>query len=96
MKKQTFQNPQNALLQLTLSTSFGICSIAGYREIGNSDKEMSKPLGFIGTTIGKIAQATEEWLTNQQINALYATKEYDNNFIYELLEKNGAKIKLYY
>ena len=48
----------------------------------------------IGSTIGKIAQATEECLTNQQINALYATKEYDNNFIYELLEKNGVKIKL--
>jgi type I restriction enzyme S subunit len=48
----------------------------------------------IGSTIGKIAQATEECLTNQQINALYATKDYDNNFIYELLEKNGAKIKL--
>ncbi|UQD57092.1 restriction endonuclease subunit S [Flavobacterium sp. K5-23] len=48
----------------------------------------------IGSTIGKVAQATEECLTNQQINALYATKEYDNNFIYELLEKNGAKIKL--
>jgi type I restriction enzyme S subunit len=46
----------------------------------------------IGSTIGKIAQATEECLTNQQINALYATKDYDNNFIYELLEKNGAKI----
>jgi type I restriction enzyme S subunit len=48
----------------------------------------------IGSTIGKIAQATEECLTNQQINALYATKDYDNNFVYELLEKNGAKIKL--
>lgn len=48
----------------------------------------------IGSTIGKIAQATEECLTNQQINALYAIKDYDNNFIYELLEKNGAKIKL--
>jgi type I restriction enzyme S subunit len=48
----------------------------------------------IGSTIGKIAQATEECLTNQQINALNANKEYANDFIYELLEKNGTKIKL--
>ncbi|WP_026706665.1 restriction endonuclease subunit S [Flavobacterium frigidarium] len=48
----------------------------------------------IGSTIGKIGQATEECLTNQQINSLTAGKDYDNNFIYELLEKNGTKIKL--
>ncbi|WP_269222964.1 restriction endonuclease subunit S [Flavobacterium sp. IMCC34518] len=48
----------------------------------------------IGSTIGKIAQASEECLTNQQINALNANKEYENDFIYELLDKNGTKIKL--
>ena len=48
----------------------------------------------IGSTIGKVGQATEECLTNQQINSLYAENEYDNGFIYEILEKNGTKIKL--
>ncbi len=48
----------------------------------------------IGSTIGKIAIASEDCLTNQQINALDSNKGFENNFIYELLEKNGVKIKL--
>ena len=48
----------------------------------------------IGSTIGKVGQTTEECLTNQQINSLEALKDFDNNFIYGLLEKNGKKIKL--
>ncbi|TDS18569.1 type I restriction enzyme S subunit [Maribacter caenipelagi] len=48
----------------------------------------------IGSTIGKVAQSTEECLTNQQINALEAFKEYSNEFLYGILEKNGIKIKL--
>ncbi|TXE10758.1 restriction endonuclease subunit S [Gelidibacter salicanalis] len=47
----------------------------------------------IGSTIGKVAQITVDSLTNQQINALQATKNYSNNFIYSLLEKNGSRIK---
>lgn len=48
----------------------------------------------IGSTIGKVGQAAEECLTNQQINSLEGFKEFDNDFIYGLLEKNGKKIKL--
>lgn len=48
----------------------------------------------IGSTIGKVAQAADECLTNQQINALAGTNGFDNNFIYAVLEKNGKKIKL--
>ncbi len=48
----------------------------------------------IGSTIGKVAQATDECLTNQQINALDAINGFDNNFIYAILERNGKKIKL--
>ncbi|MEO6669453.1 MAG: restriction endonuclease subunit S [Ferruginibacter sp.] len=48
----------------------------------------------IGSTIGKVGQATDECLTNQQINSLEALKNFDNNFIYGLLEKNGKKIRL--
>jgi type I restriction enzyme S subunit len=48
----------------------------------------------IGSTIGKVGQAAEECLTNQQINSLEALRDFDNNFIYGLLEKNGKKIKL--
>jgi type I restriction enzyme S subunit len=48
----------------------------------------------IGSTIGKVAIASEECLTNQQINALDSYTGFENHFIYELLEKNGVKIKL--
>lgn len=48
----------------------------------------------IGSTIGKVGQASEDCLTNQQINSLEAIKEVSNDFIYGLLEKYGKKIKL--
>src|SRR5690606_16204055 len=48
----------------------------------------------IGSTIGKVAQSTDECATNQQINALEANKSNSNDFIFSLLEKEGSKIKL--
>ncbi len=48
----------------------------------------------IGSTIGKVAQTTEECLTNQQINVLEANKNNSNDFIYSILSFRGAKIKL--
>lgn len=61
---------------------------------GRKIKKGSVLFVCIGSTIGKVAQATEECLTNQQINSLESNKDYSNDFIYELLEKNGEKIKL--
>jgi len=61
---------------------------------GRKVKKGSVLFVCIGSTIGKVAQATEECLTNQQINSLESNLEYSNDFIYELLEKNGEKIKL--
>ncbi|WP_339848265.1 restriction endonuclease subunit S [uncultured Dokdonia sp.] len=48
----------------------------------------------IGSTIGKVAQAGSDCITNQQINAIVALKEYSNEFIYSLLELFGSRIKL--
>ena len=48
----------------------------------------------IGSTIGKVGIAAQDCLTNQQINALTAKKNYSNNFIYYLLENKGSEIKL--
>lgn len=61
---------------------------------GRKIKKGSVLFVCIGSTIGKVGQASVECLTNQQINALEANKEYKNDFIYNLLEKNGAKIKM--
>lgn len=61
---------------------------------GRKIKKGSVLFVCIGSTIGKVAQTTVECLTNQQINALEANKEFQNDFIYNLLENNGAKIKM--
>ena len=48
----------------------------------------------IGSTIGKVAQLTEDSLTNQQINCITANNKNFNDFVYSLLELKASKIKL--
>ncbi len=61
---------------------------------GRKVKKDSVLFVCIGSTIGKVAQAKEDSLTNQQINALEAKKDFSNDFIYTLLDLKGEKIKL--
>ncbi len=68
-------------------------TILGF-EKGRKVKKDSVLFVCIGSTIGKVAQAKEDSLTNQQINALEAKKGFSNNFVYSLLELKGKKIKL--
>jgi len=46
----------------------------------------------IGSTIGKIAQATIESVTNQQINSVIGNNYIDDDFTYTLLEKESEEI----
>lgn len=46
----------------------------------------------IGSTIGKVGQASSDCITNQQINSLEAKNDFSNDFIYSLLFKNGENI----
>jgi len=48
----------------------------------------------IGSTIGKVAVAGFDCITNQQINAIEANFFNYNDFIYSLLELNSSNIKL--
>lgn len=48
----------------------------------------------IGSTIGKVAQLSEDSLTNQQINCITSNKSNFDNFIYSLLELKSTRIKL--
>ncbi len=48
----------------------------------------------IGSTIGKVAQAGDECITNQQINSIESNQNHSNDFIYALLTFYGQKIKL--
>lgn len=61
---------------------------------GRKIKKGSVLFVCIGSTIGKVGIAMEDCLTNQQINALNAKDNFENNFIYTLLELNGSEIKL--
>jgi len=64
----------------------------GFKE-GRPIKKGSILFVCIGSTIGKVAQAGKECITNQQINSIEANEENSNEFIYSLLEFNAAKIK---
>jgi type I restriction enzyme S subunit len=57
-------------------------------------KKKSTLFVCIGSTIGKVSQASENCATNQQINTLTAKKSFDNDFIYSLLELKAPRIKL--
>jgi type I restriction enzyme S subunit len=49
----------------------------------------------IGSTIGKVAQAGIDCITNQQINSIIPlTEKYNENFLFSLLEYKADKIKL--
>ena len=48
----------------------------------------------IGSTIGKVAQAFQPLVTNQQINSVVSTNEMDDDFIFTLLESKALSIKL--
>ncbi|GCC51321.1 restriction endonuclease subunit S [Chryseotalea sanaruensis] len=65
---------------------------SGIRE-GRLIKEGSVLFVCIGSTIGKVAQAGKECITNQQINSIEANGLNSNEFIYSLLEHNALRIK---
>ncbi len=66
---------------------------AGFRN-GRIIKKNSTLFVSIGSTIGKVGQTSCNSVTNQQINALEAHKQYIDDFIYFILLKNGKRIKL--
>lgn len=47
----------------------------------------------IGSTIGKVAQTVKKSTSNQQINALVPNENYDDDFVFTLLETQSVKIK---
>ncbi|MBM6613569.1 restriction endonuclease subunit S [Desemzia sp. RIT804] len=47
----------------------------------------------IGSTIGKVGQASTHLTTNQQINSVIGSKLVDDNFLYSSLFKESSKIK---
>ena len=56
-------------------------------------KEGSILFVSIGSTIGKVAQIKGKATTNQQINAIETNDNYDDDFIFSLMEKASLKIK---
>ncbi|MFC3352434.1 restriction endonuclease subunit S [Sphingobacterium zeae] len=60
---------------------------------GRKIKKGSSLFVCIGSTIGKVAQASEDCVTNQQINAIVSL-EHNVDFVFSLLEFNSKKIKM--
>ena len=56
-------------------------------------KEKSTLFVSIGSTIGKVAQTLEKSTTNQQINAIEPYCEFDEDFVFTLMEKTSGQIK---
>lgn len=56
-------------------------------------KEKSTLFVSIGSTIGKVAQILEKSTTNQQINAIEPYCEFDDDFVFTLMEKTSGQIK---
>ena len=66
---------------------------AGFKQ-GRVVKKGSVLFVCIGSTIGKVAIAGDDCITNQQINSLSAKLGYLEEFIYAVLLRNAPKIKL--
>lgn len=69
------------------------CTRAGFDKVRKVEKG-SVLFVCIGSTIGKIAQAKKDCITNQQINSLTSNNGNSNDFIYFNLLNKSPKIKL--
>ena len=56
-------------------------------------KEKSTLFVSIGSTTGKVAQTLEKSTTNQQRNAIEPYCEFDEDFVFTLMEKTSGQIK---
>lgn len=88
-----FVSPVDFKGQRYIEKTNSTCTEKGYKKVKSVDKG-SVLFVCIGSTIGKIAQAGRECITNQQINSLVANENNSNDFIYYALLKNALKIKL--
>ncbi len=61
---------------------------------GRTVKSGSSFFVCIGSSIGKVGQATEDCITNQQINSVASYDDNSRDFIYSLLEYNSSRIKI--
>lgn len=48
----------------------------------------------IGSTIGKVAQNKIDCITNQQINSIVPSDDFNDDFVFSLLENHSSKIKM--
>lgn len=60
---------------------------------GRKIREKASLFVSIGSTIGKVAQTSQESTTNQQINAVEPYDNFDDDFIFSSLENISGSIK---
>ncbi|MDD3277025.1 MAG: restriction endonuclease subunit S, partial [Kiritimatiellales bacterium] len=62
-------------------------------ETGRLVREKSSLYVCIGSTIGKVAQAHADCVTNQQINAISAFSDHSPDYLFSVLERYSSRIK---
>ena len=86
-----FISPSDINKMKYISNSKIKLSKQGFRQTRNIEED-SILFVCIGSTIGKIAKNKYKCATNQQINSVVPYKNYHNDFIYYVLDKNATKI----
>jgi type I restriction enzyme S subunit len=87
-----FVSPSDIQGNRYIETTTNTLSAEGFNK-GRKIKQGASFFVCIGSTIGKIAQATIESVTNQQINSIIGKDCMNDDFIYTLLEKESEKIR---
>ncbi|MBS1573167.1 MAG: restriction endonuclease subunit S [Bacteroidetes bacterium] len=87
-----FVSPADIQTNRYVNNSKTTLTLKGFRK-GRKVKKGSSLFVCIGSTIGKVAQASEDCVTNQQINSIVSL-EHNADFVFSLLEFSSKKIKL--
>ncbi|RRT91440.1 restriction endonuclease subunit S [Empedobacter falsenii] len=87
-----FVSPADIQTNRYVNNSKTTLTLKGFRK-GRKIKKGSSLFVCIGSTIGKVAQASEDCVTNQQINSIVSL-EHNADFVFSLLEFSSKKIKL--
>ena len=90
--KRLFVSPADLNGVRHISETFTKVTEKGF-DTGREIRKGSTMFVCIGSTIGKVAQAAVNCITNQQINSIIPNGQYSDNFIFSLLERNARQIK---
>lgn len=86
-----FASPADINSNRLISETKNTVSDIGFAQ-GRKIRKGSTLFVCIGSTIGKVGQANNGCITNQQINTIVASNNHDDDFIYSLIEFHSPRI----